>query len=175
MQGSPEWLALRVGMYTGSNAHKLLGSFGASEYAKAVQSSFKGNYWTKRGHILEDEAISLYEQITRVQIQRDENGVKVGFIKNTDYPTCLYSPDGVTSKPLIEVKCFDVPQHIKLLSGDIDIKILAQIHFGLLISGRPYAHLVAYNPELEANRAFKIITIESSKAIHDNFKRILTV
>lgn len=187
-QGSEQWHADREangGMYTGSNADKLLGSHGVYEYAKAVRSGFGGNFWTKRGHVLEDEAIELYESITGTKILRDEHGVKVGYITNSKYPRCLYSPDGVSPVPIVEVKCFDVKQHLQLINAksehDLPLKLRAQVHFGLTISERPFAHLVPYCPKrdpdtneplLPVDQQFRIITIRANRAIQANFRRI---
>lgn len=179
-QGSKQWKIDRVGKYTGSNAEKLLGSFGASEYAKAIEDSFRGNFWTKRGHALEDEAIEIYEAITKTKILRNEDGLKVGYITNSKYLNCLYSPDGLPPIPILEVKCFDIEKHLQLIHAktedDIPLKIRAQCHYGTLIGERPYAHLVPYNPskELAVKDQFRIITIKANKNIQNNFKRILT-
>lgn len=173
-QGSEEWLLERAGKYTGSNAYKLLARIGAHKYALAELVSWGGNFWTKRGHLLEDQAIDLYEKIKGTPIIRDENGVKVGIIKNSHFPNCIYSPDGVTEKILVEVKSFDLPQHMKLIRGEIDVKILAQVHYGMLISGRRMSHLVAFNPKAErVEDKLKIIPIRWDPDIANNFKRIL--
>lgn len=167
-QGSAEWLEARKGKFTGSNAYKLLGSHGANEYAQAIEGSFKGNFYTKRGHILEDEAIELYEAITKQRVTH------TGYVTNTDYPDCLYSPDGLLAGDVIEVKCFGEKPHMKIINGDIDIKILAQIHFGMMICGKKAAQLVIYNPELAPELALKIIPIKFNRNIQNNFKRILS-
>lgn len=166
-QGTEEWHAAREGKFTGSNAYKLLGSFGATEYAKAIQSGFKGNFYTKRGHILEDEAIELYEAIYATKVQRP------GFVTNSDYSDCLYSPDGVDGETLVEVKCFNEKGHREMLNGQVPLKIMAQTHFGILITELKRIRLVIYNPELAAEEAFKAIDIPVNLAIVDNFKRIL--
>lgn len=166
-QGTEEWHQAREGKFTGSNAHKLLGSFGASEYAKAIESSFKGNFFTKRGHILEDETIEIYEAITGRTIERP------GFVTNSNYPACLYSPDGLDGDHVIEVKCFGEKPHMEIFKGDIPIKILAQVHFGMLICGKKKAKLVIYNPELDTEYAYKVIDIPFNRNIQNNFKRIL--
>lgn len=166
-QGSLEWLQIRRGKFTGSNAHKLLIN-GAIDYALTETGNFRGNYWTKRGHILEGEAIELYETITRRHVNRP------GFITNTDFSSCGYSPDGIAETRLIEVKCFDEKEHMKLIRGDIKFRVLAQIHFGLLISGLKVADLIAYNPKMDnPKEAFKIIELKAKRNINNNFKRIL--
>lgn len=166
-QGTDDWHKIREGKFTGSTAYKLLGSFGASEYARARQSSFAGNYYTKRGHVLEDEAIELYEQIQKTTVDRP------GFVTNDLYPECGYSPDGIDGQYLLEVKCFGEKPHMEILGNGIPVKILAQIHFGMLICEKKLARLILYNPELEAREAFWIIDVPFSRNINNNFKRIL--
>lgn len=167
-QGSKAWRELRADLYTGSNADKVL-KFGAIDYSLTDNEEWQGNFWTRRGHILEDEAIELYEQIMDIKVDR------VGFVTNSKYPTAGYSPDGLAPIQLIEVKCFDIPEHKKLIRGDINLKILAQCHFGQLITELPYVHLLAYNPskKLDVLDQFKIITINPKRAIQQNFRRRL--
>lgn len=169
-QGSNEWHQLRAGKYTGASAHKLL-KFGAIDYSLTNSGNFRGNFWTKRGHILEEEAIELYETIKKVSIDRP------GFVTNSRYPDCGYSPDGLAPDRIIEVKSFDEKKHLEIYHADpesIPITILGQVHFGMFICEIDSADLVIYNPNLEAKLAFKIIHIESRPNIKANFKRILT-
>lgn len=168
LQGSEEWQNLREGLYTGSNADKLL-KFGTIDYALSQANTFKSNFWTERGHMLEEEALELYANILKVSVER------VGFVTNDKYPDCGFSPDGLSGNHfLLEVKCFDEPEHRKLLAGEIPFKVLAQIHFGLFITDRSYANLIAYNPKMkEVKDKFKIIPIAPKRSIIANFRRIL--
>lgn len=166
-QGADEWHKLRQGKYTGSNAHKLL-KYGAIDYALTQASNFKGNFYTKRGGILEHEAIELYATIKQCTVTRP------GFVTNTGYPLCGYSPDGLTDDRVVEVKCFNKTRHMQIFKGEIPIEVLAQVHFGMLICDKPYAHLVIYNPDLDPTYAFKSITIRATRNIQNNFKRILS-
>lgn len=166
-QGSEEWHAAREGKYTGSNAAKLL-KYGARAYSKTERSGFTGSFWTKRGHMLETEAIELYERITGTKVDRP------GYVTNDKFPDCLYSPDGLQEKTVLEVKCFDESRHLRLSAGDIPLEIQAQIHFGMLICERSSGRLILYNPKLEPKKALKIIEIPARPAIAANFKKILT-
>jgi hypothetical protein len=166
-QGTDEWQQLRAGKYTGSNAHKLL-KYGTIPYSLTENTGFNGTFWTKRGNLLEAEALELYERITKAQITRP------GFITNDHFPGCGFSPDALTGTAVIEVKCFDEPKHLKVLAGDIPLEILAQIHFGMLICERKLAKLVLYNPKLEPKKALGIISISANRSIKANFKRILS-
>ena len=188
-QGSEQWIRDREGKYTGSNAHKLLGNIGILEYAKAEDSGFTGNFHTKRGHLLEPKALAIYEKVRDVVVQH------TGYITNSLFPNCLYSPDGYTDDVIQEVKCFSKKRHLEIWNAkswlEIDIKITAQIHYGMLITGRRLAHLVIYNPhfakkefedengfkmdnpDYDPKKAFKIIPIRYDKTIADNFKKKL--
>lgn len=167
-QGSKEWEELREGLYTGSGADKLL-KFGTIDYALLHTNGFRGNFWTERGHMLEEEAIDLYERIFKIPVDR------VGFITNDKYPDCGYSPDGIVNDVLIEVKAFDEPEHNKLLEGEIPFKTLAQVYFGLFITEKKMAHLIAYNPKMkDIKDKFRLIPIKPKRSISSNFRRILT-
>lgn len=165
-QGSSEWHQLRAGKYTGSSADKLL-KFGTIEYSRTTPADFKGNFYTKRGHILEGEAIKLYQRIKDVTVQLP------GFVTNSKYPTCGYSPDGLLPDRTIEVKAFEVSRHRAMLGGDIPFKVLAQCYFGMFICDRKLCDLIIYNPELEVAEAFKVITVRSKPAVTSNLKLIL--
>jgi hypothetical protein len=168
-QGSPEWHALRLAHpFTGAGSDKLL-RFGTIPYSENKESSFGGNFYTKRGHLLEEEALELYEAITGNSIKR------VGFVTNTKWPNCGYSPDGldlVLDIPL-EVKAFEEAKHLKMFKGEVPMKVLAQNHFGQFIWEKRGSRLIIYNPDLEAELAIKIIDIRFSRPINSNFKRIL--
>jgi hypothetical protein len=173
-QGSEAWHAAReAAISTGSNAYKLLSSMDVREYAKAQRSGFGGNFWTKRGHLLEDEAIELYQAINSATVDRP------GFVTNDLYPGFIYSPDGVAPLTLLECKSFSPAEHRKLLDGDIDIKILAQIHYGRVITELPFSKLIAYNPSKDPATGepyfslkdqFRAIPIMPNRNIANNFK-----
>jgi hypothetical protein len=189
-QGSQEWLDAREGKYTGSNADKLLSNIDDREYAKAKQTGFGGNFWTKRGHLLEDQAIELYEEIKGVKVIRNEDGMKVGFVTNSLFPLGLYSPDGLLEDRNLEVKSFSVSEHLKLIAAP-SVKVLAQVHLGMVITGKRLTDLIAYNPMFAKKKiengqgemidnphydpklALVIITIRYDPAIANNLKRRL--
>lgn len=170
-QGTTEWLKLRDDLYTGSNADKILTSSDKTiiidsfkkKYAANRESKFSGNYDTRRGHKLEPEAVEIYERITGNKIRRD-----IGFITNSRYKGCGYSPDGWQ----VEVKCFAKEKHLSIDSkSKIPFKVLAQVHFGMLISGWKWIDLIFYNPEVEPIDAIRIFRIRRDQNIINNFKR----
>jgi hypothetical protein len=184
-QGSKEWLEAREKMYTGSNADKLLTSSQyvriengiITNYAHAGITEFKGNFWTKRGHLLEDEAIELYELIKNVVVR------KTGYITNSLFPGCMTSPDGIDGDWFLEVKSFGEKEHRKILNGEISFKIQAQIYYGMLIAGKKKGRLLAYCPQRDAdgNPIFspkdqlKIIDFTADIDIENNFRKKIGV
>lgn len=190
-QGSEEWLKLREDLYTGQNADKLLSHSDkvkivngiVSAYALNELTGFGGNFYTRRGHVLEDEALDLYRQITGHRVSRP------GFVTNSKWPSCGFSPDGHDDDlelPL-EVKAFNEAKHMKMFNGEVPLKILAQIYFGQFIWEKKGARLVIYNPDFakkqiegEPNplydpaKAIKIIDVRYNRNIMLNFKRKLT-
>lgn len=192
-QGSDEWLELKAPLYTGTCAEKLLGYSGSvkiidgvvSAYALNEITGFGGNFYTKRGHLLEDEAIELYQQITGEVGIRLEGGRRVGFVTNTEFPSSGYSPDDIYPDRTIECKAFEPVKHMKMYRGDIPLKVLAQCYFGMLICGVRLCHLLIYNPDMydenkpfdektnNPTHCFKIIEIKWRRNIDNNFKRIL--
>lgn len=160
IQGSPAWLKLREGLWTGSKAIRLLqGKPLPREY------DFEGNKYTKRGHMLEMVAIREYERRYGVKVRRP------GFVTNSIYTNAGYSPDGVARSILLEVKAFNGERHDALVRGDIPLEVLVQIYFGMIITGYRKARLLAINPEVEEQ--LTVIDITYDKAIGNNIRRKL--
>lgn len=168
-QGTDEWLAERVGKFTGSNAIKLL-KYGRTDKARVeANPSFTGNYWTKRGQDLEPFAIAAYEMVKDVKVERP------GFITNDDYPECLFSPDGIVGKTLLEVKCFGEKKHTAVNRKNIPDEILAQVHFGMIMAELEDAHLVLFSDEVDERHGLKIIPIKQDKKLIARLKNLMEV
>jgi len=161
-QGSQEWLTLRTGKITGTSAKDLL-TFGKKEALNRANKTFAGNYYTQRGHILEPQAIEIYEKINDVDVWR------VGFVTNSEYIGAGYSPDGICGNKLIEVKCFNRERHYEC-SNEVPFEILAQIHFGMLITDLDSTDVVFFNPDVRIEDAIKIVEVKRDKKIIDNIR-----
>lgn len=192
-QGTEEWLELRNNLYTGSGAEKLLRYSGqlkvidgvASAYALNEITGFKGNFYTKRGHLLEDEAIELYQKIKgEVGIRFEDR--KVGFVTNSEFPNCGYSPDDLYPDRTVECKAFGEKLHLQMYHGNIPLKVLSQCHFGMVICNKKLCDLVIYNPNFAKKKingednpnynpklAYKIIEIKLTPSIAANFRKKL--
>lgn len=167
-QGTPEWHELRNGKVSATDAYDLLHGKPIEEILFAKQNnSFRGNYYTRRGHILEDEAKSIYSEI----YEPLEN---FGFIENDKYPNAGFSPDGVTVSRtgLVECKAFNEKRHLAVFKN-LDAHILAQIQFQLFISEFDWCDLVLYNPELSPEDAFLVRRVFPDQELFKKFQKLL--
>jgi hypothetical protein len=164
-QGTDEWLALRENKISGSTAYKLLGKGVPSlkSFNSASENTFTGNYATRRGHMLEPEAIELYEEIHGVKVQH------TGLVTNDKYPNAVYSPDGYLDDRTIEVKCFLPKNHLATIKRQ-DLKILAQCYFGQVILEKDSTDLILYCPkdEIELKDKYVEIQIPKKEKVHAN-------
>jgi len=163
-QGSPEWLAVRKNRISGSTAHKLLGKgIPSLNSFNTEEKNFTGNFATKRGHLLEPEAIELYEAINDVRV------LTTGYVLNDKYSNAIYSPDGYLEDRTIEVKCFLPKAHLETIKRP-SLKILAQCHFGQIILEKPLTDLILYCPkdEVPLDDKFVVKTIPKQDKIHAN-------
>ncbi|GEK49484.1 lambda exonuclease family protein [Vreelandella venusta] len=188
-QGSPEWLAARLGRVTmselktllvngkgpsglGAGAitymHQLIGERMTGELAEP----FQGNAHTKRGQELESVARSLYRDMTGAPKPKE-----VGLILNHN---AGYSPDSLIGKNgLLEIKTKLPKFQIEvLLSGKIPDEHVPQCQGGLWVSEREWIDFVSYWPgmPLFVKRAYRdealICTIaERVEAFHEEMER----
>jgi len=155
-QGSPEWLALRLGIVTCSELECLLvngkgeAGFGTGAFTYMntligeritgeAADPFMGNRHTERGHELESVARKLYEQREEVETNQ------VAIILNHG---AGYSPDSlVGDKGLTEIKTKLPKFQVEvILSGEIPKEHVAQCQGGLWISEREWIDFVCYWP-----------------------------
>lgn len=155
-QGTPEWLALRLGIITCSELECLLvngkgeSGFGAGAFTymntligeritEEAADPFTGNKHTERGHELEGIARGLYES------QVDVSTSQVGIILNHGIG---YSPDSlVGANGLTEIKTKLPKFQVEvILSGEIPKEHVAQCQGGLWVSEREWIDFVCYWP-----------------------------
>ncbi len=188
-QGSPEWLAARLGRVTMSELKSLLvkgkgpGGLGAGAITYMHQligeritgelaEPFQGNANTRRGHELEGVARALYCDATG-----EPQPQEVGLILNHEVG---YSPDSlVYDDGLLEIKTKLPKFQIEvLLNGEIPDEHIPQCQGGLWVSEREWIDFVSYWPgmPLFIKRAYRddimIRTIaERVEAFHEEMER----
>lgn len=160
-QRSPEWYALRAGIPTASEFSKIITSKGersksagpyamtlaAELYAGKPVDAWNGNAYTQRGRELEPAALTLYEFVNDVTVDR------VGFVTDDDR-TMGCSPDGLVGDDgMVEVKCLKAEYHIEAIlyhrtHRRCPAGFVQQTQGQLMIGERRWCDLLFYHPEL---------------------------
>jgi hypothetical protein len=155
-QGSPEWLAARVGIPTSSEFHTVMavGPKGGKSLTRvAYLNKLVGEIITgepminfvsadmERGKLMEDEARDLY------CFTRDVEPIRVGFIRNGDKGA---SPDSlIDANGGLEIK--SAAPHIqvaRLLSDEVPSEHVAQVQGNLWIAEREWWDFTSYCPKM---------------------------
>lgn len=160
-QGTDEWLLLRAGLATASNASKLITSTGApsksmakyavtlanDKYAGKPVDPFGGNMHTDRGTELEPQARAWYD------LQRDTEAVQVGFITD-DLLRYGCSPDSlIGDEGMNEIKCLKGENHTEALMyvrkhNKCPSAYIPQVQMQMLVADRAWCDSVFYHPDL---------------------------
>ena len=155
-QGSPEWLASRLGRPSASNFGRLVTGSGkpsssAESYINEMiaerltgrNKPFYTNEHMERGNALEPEAREAYEFITDLEV------VETGFILH-DSEEFGCSPDGlVAEQGGLEIKCPSDSVHVSYLrAGKVPSKYYQQVQGCLWITGREWWDFMSYHPEM---------------------------
>src|SRR5262245_21156358 len=159
-QGSPEWLAFKVGRVGASKVSDITAKLrnGASGASRA---NYLGDIITERltgvpadtycneamqwGTATEPAARAAYQFERLIKVER------VGCVVHPHIPMTLASPDGlIGSDGLCEIKCpHRAINHINLLrGGPIADAYLQQIMWQLGCTGRAWCDFISYHPKL---------------------------
>lgn len=159
-QGSQEWLNIRLGLTTASEASELMGSDRVYEKYCIKKQAEKymlsadnkpDSFSTRRGKELEPIARDLASEYLLEDIH------KIGFIKNEKYNSGC-SPDGYISRLDygVEIKCFEELEHWKSLTTGIDDKTKLQILHSMATTNAKGWYVVNYNPNFDKKYQFAI-------------------
>lgn len=174
-QGSLDWYAEKLGMFSGSDFHIMLGESKTKEafmYKKLGERLF-GDYdmeetqsqAMERGSLLEPEARRLYCAANEVDV------LTCGVVKPDegsefrDYALC--SPDGLVGDDgIIEIKCPLARNYLQWVEKDFYIKpqYKTQVQFNLFITERNWCDFIYYHPRA----GMKILRIERNEEYIDN-------
>ena len=160
-QGTPEWIAQRLGKVTASRVADVIAktktgySTSRANYAAELvcerltgtQAEHYMNAAMQWGTEKEPEAKAAYEFMLNVDI------APAGFVEHPKIPMSGASPDGyVGDVGLIECKCPNTATHIEtLLSGKVPDKYVVQMLWQLCCTGRQWCDYVSFDPRLPAH------------------------
>lgn len=170
-QGEAEWLKLRVGKVTASEASALLtpdfkirdGETPKTYLLGKLAEGFRGeplpgftSWETEQGQILEDEARRWFSFSTEHKISN------VGFCEH-DSGRCGASPDALLDDDGgLELKCPQPTNHVRyLLDGILPKDYAVQVHFSLYATGRKWWKFVSYRRRFPAF----VLTVQRDETI----------
>lgn len=157
-QGSPEWVAARLGRVTASNMEKIISPTGkestqVDKYMNRLiaeivtgenEESFKGNQHTERGNEFEQEAANYYAALHDSDLQQ------IGFCMTDDgFLGC--SPDRFIGQDgMLEIKTG--LGHIFIESAvneKLEQEHRPQTQAGLYVTGRQWVDTMLYHPRMK--------------------------
>jgi predicted phage-related endonuclease len=160
-QGSPEWKAARVGIFTASQFDSLITPKGKATTGKAPESyinrlvaecltgerdEIPSTYWMRRGIELEPEARDTLEGIEGMDFE------EVGIIYQDDFCEVACSPDGVDFHQEVgcEIKCPSPAVHVEYLrAGVVPDKYIHQVQGSMLVTGFNSWYFMSYHPSIK--------------------------
>jgi hypothetical protein len=169
LQLNPDWLQARCGFATGSRANDITKmvqakkskgvvlewkpSAGRAKYLEHILAErltgkpqgIRKIYSLEERRDLEPEARSAYA------LFQNQKVVEAGFIHHLFIDRFGCSPDGLCGDDgMIEIKCLDASNHIKLLEGDESVieEYKPQIRAGLSCTNRNWLDFISYCPQM---------------------------
>jgi putative phage-type endonuclease len=158
VQGSPEWIAIRLGKVTASRVADVVartksgwGASRANYQAELIAERLTGvaaeayvNGAMQWGIAQEADARAAYEWLKQTPVQ------EVGFVPHPTVAMSGASPDGLVGDDgLVELKCPQTATHIDTLLGQkVPEKYITQIMWQLACTGRQWCDYVSYDPRL---------------------------
>ena len=162
-QGSPEWLALRVGLITGTRMQIIAGE-GATKKSTDAKAKLAMKIAAERitGVTTENDFKSLSmiqgseREAAAREVFRQRTGIdvfEVGFCEaEGPYESWVgFSPDGLIEDTSgLEIKCPEQHTHLDYLINGIGDSYKHQIQTALWISGYEYWEFMSYCPEFSS-------------------------
>jgi len=158
VQGTPEWMACRLGIPTASEFSNII-TPAKGEYSKSattymhklIAESLTGKEatgfmsdWMERGVEMEAEARSWYEFTRNATVRQ------VGFCYRDDRKDCGCSPDGLLDDRGLEIKCVSPGVMVGyLLDGGMVREYIPQVQGSMLVTGLSVWDFLVYHPDFE--------------------------
>lgn len=159
-QASAEWRNLRIGKITGSKLKDIVVKRGTEEkigfYELIADRLSTGNDIEdgesplERGQRLEPEALEVFQEETKLEVERD-----VGLCMHDTHPNIAVSPDGLIIKnrkfkEAVEVKCLSSARHIEaFITKEIPDEYLPQVYQYFIVNeDLEKLYFVFYDPRI---------------------------
>ncbi|XP_022900417.1 uncharacterized protein [Onthophagus taurus] len=155
---SNEWYETRYGRITASKVYEVCRC--KTEDGCLVESILGSGKIPQtaamsRGLKLEEEVLDMVQKIYKINIR------KCGIFILKDYPIFGASPDGISEKYCIEIKCPQAQNYVKYIDneGKISKKGYAQLQLQMLFSQRKHGLFCVASPSFEETKAVTIVEI----------------
>jgi putative phage-type endonuclease len=158
VQGSPEWVAIRLGKVTASRVADVVartksgwGASRANYMAELIAERLTGvaaeaytNGAMQWGTEKEPDARAAYQFLKNIAVE------EVGFVPHPTIAMSGCSPDGLVGEDgLVELKCPQTATHIETLLGQkVPEKYITQMQYQMACSGRQWCDYCSYDPRL---------------------------
>lgn len=174
LQGSEEWLKLRIGKISASRAKDLLATVRYGEAAgyrnyktelavERITNTRYERYVTKQmeyGTETEAVAATMY-QLHTGNVAKECGTFSIEGTNVVASPDRLVGDDG-----LIEIKCRELGNHVEsIATGNVPDEYYKQIQFQLWVANRAWADYVSYGDEMPENSQVFIKRIERDEEV----------
>lgn len=158
IQGSPEWLAQRIGRVTASRLADVLAKVKSGE--ASARANYRAELVAERLTGKQQESFTSAamkwgtecEPIARAAYEAEYGLLvtEVAMIQHPRIPMAGASPDGLVSiDGLIEIKCPETKAHIDtILSGEAPAKYIPQMQWQMACTGRAWVDFVSFDPRM---------------------------
>lgn len=175
VQGSPEWLAARLGKVTASRIADVVaktktgwGASRANYEAELIAERLTGisaekftNAAMQWGTETEPSARDAYS------FYADADVTEVGFIAHPRIPMTGASPDGLVAiDGLVEFKCPNTATHLATLLGDpIDARYIKQMQWQMAVCERAWCDWVSFDPRVPSSMQLFVQRVQRDDAM----------
>jgi putative phage-type endonuclease len=176
IQGSPEWLAARLGKVTASRIADVMAQPRTKGAVSATRQKYLYQLLAERLSGQPQETFTNAamawgtenEPLARAVYEAETGNLvsEVGLIDHPSINNAGASPDGlVGSEGLIEIKCPNTSTHIDtLLNGTIDTAYQYQMQWQMACTGRKWCDFVSFDPRLDRVNELVIIRVNRDDA-----------
>lgn len=167
-QGTPEWLAERCGKVTASRIADVMmkpTTAGYQNYrAQLVCERLTGrptetftSAAMQHGTDTEPQARAMYELTHGVDVEQ------VGFVPHPTLEMTGASPDGlVGSDGLVEIKCPQLAEHIRTLTGgEIKRQYMLQMQWQMVCTGRDWCDFVSFSNDFPDHLSLHVQRVDA--------------
>jgi putative phage-type endonuclease len=158
-QGSPEWLAARVGRVTASRIPDVMAKGKGGEAQTRLNYKWQLVAEIMTGQSQEDRFFSQamawgveQEPFARAAYEIQTGGLveNVGLVAHPSIPRCAASPDGLVGLDgLLEIKCPKTPTHLEYMEkGAIPGNYQLQMLWQMTCTGRQWVDFATFDPRL---------------------------